>query len=242
LRFKHRDLPVQAVLTAARLCCFPNRKEQRKMRMYLSSFKLGNRPEALQELVGSDRRAAIVMNALDNFPDPRSQWLQAQSDALIKLGFSVSELDLRAYFGRENDLRGFAGSINTIWINGGNAFVLRRAMKQSGFDAFIRDALARDTHVYAGFSAAAVICYQSMAGLELTDDPNDAPQGYDRKIVWEGLDLLPYAIAVHYKSDHPESSSTDREIEFYQTNGIPYRSLRDGQALVVNGATTKIVE
>jgi hypothetical protein len=60
--------------------------------------------------------------------------------------------------------------------------------------------------------------------------------------VWEGLDLLPYAIAVHYKSDHPESSSTDREIEFYQTNGIPYRALRDGQALVVNGATTKIVE
>jgi hypothetical protein len=100
--------------------------------MYLSSFKLGNRPEALQELVGSDRRAAIVMNALDIFPDPRAQWLQAQSDALIKLGFSVSELDLRGYFGRENDLRGFACG--------------------------------------------------------------------------EGLDLLPYAIAVHYKSDHPESS------------------------------------
>ena len=38
------------------------------MRMYLSSFRLGNKPEALQELVGADRRAAIVMNALDNFP------------------------------------------------------------------------------------------------------------------------------------------------------------------------------
>jgi dipeptidase E len=221
---------------------FPNRLEQRKMRMYLSSFKLGNRPEALQELVGGNRRAAIIMNALDNFPEQRAQWLRAQNGALTDLGFSVSELDLRAYFGRENDLRGFASNVNTIWINGGNAFILRRAMKQSGFDAFIRDALARDTHIYAGFSAAVVICYQSMAGLELTDDPNDAPKGYDRKIVWEGLDLLPYAIVVHYKSDHPESSSTNREIEFYQANGIPYRALRDGQALIVDGATTKIVE
>jgi dipeptidase E len=219
-----------------------NRKEQCKMRMYLSSFELGNRPEALQDLVGGDRRAAIVMNALDNFPDQRVRWLEAQSYALIKLGFSVSELDLRTYFGRENDLRRFAGRVNTIWVNGGNAFILRRAMKQSGFDVFVKDAVAHDTHVYAGFSAAAVICYQSMTGLELTDDPNDAPLGYAQEIVWEGLDLLPYAIAVHYRSDHSESSSTDREIAFYEANGIPYRALRDGQALVVNGAITNIIE
>lgn len=212
------------------------------MRMYLSSFRFGNKPEALQELVGTQRRAAIVMNALDNFPDQRARWLQAQSNALNELGFSVSELDLRAYFERENDLRGLTASINTVWINGGNAFILRRAMKQSGFDAIIKQALAHDTHVYAGFSAAAVICFQSMRGLELTDDPNDTPEGYDREIVWEGLGLLPYAIAVHYKSDHSEAISTDREIAFYKANGIPYRTLRDGQALVVNGATTRIVE
>jgi len=78
------------------------------------------------------------MNALDNFPDQRAQWMQSQSNALRKLGFSVSELDLRAYFGRGNDLRGFAHNINTIWINGGNAFILRRATRQSGFDAFGR--------------------------------------------------------------------------------------------------------
>jgi dipeptidase E len=182
------------------------------------------------------------MNALDNFPDQRAQWLQGQSHALHNLGFSVSELDLRAYFGRNNDLAVFADTVNTVWINGGNAFILRRAMRQSGFDVMINRALARDTHVYAGFSAAAVICYQSMRGLELIDDPNDAPEGYDQEIVWEGLGLLPYAIAVHYKSDHPEAGATDREIAFYQANAIPYRTLRDGQALVVNGAITRIVE
>jgi dipeptidase E len=211
------------------------------MRMYLSSFKLGNKPEALLELVGGDRRAAIVMNALDNFSDQRAQWLQAQSSALTQLGFCVLELDLRTYFGRESDLRDFAGSVNTFWINGGNAFILRRAMKQSGFDALIKDVLTRDRHVYAGFSAAPVICYQSMRGLELTDDPNDVPEGYDPAVVWQGLGLLPYAVAVHYKSDHSESNSTDREIAFYEANGIPYRVLRDGEALVVRDSTTVIV-
>jgi hypothetical protein len=63
-------------------------RKEREMRMYLSSFRLSNRPDALQELVGSDRRAAIV-NALDNFPEQRARWLQTQSDALIKLGLSV---------------------------------------------------------------------------------------------------------------------------------------------------------
>jgi len=211
------------------------------MRMYLSSFRLGNKPEALLELVGDDRRAAIVMSALDNFPDQRAQWLRAQSRALTQLGFSVSELDLRTYFGRESELRQFALNVSTFWINGGNAFIARRAMKQSGFDRLIKDALARDTHVHAGFSVAPAICYRSMRGLELTDDPNDVPEGYDPTIVWEGLDLLPHAIAVHYQSDHSESNSTDCEIAFYEAHGIPYQALRDGEALVVSGSTTKVV-
>ena len=211
------------------------------MRMYLSSFGIGNKPEEFYNLVGSDQRAAVIMNALDNFPDQRAQWLQGTLDGFGKRGFTATELDLRDYSARSNDLAAVMPRFNTVWINGGNAFILRRAMKQNGFDALITQALARDTHVYAGFSAAAVICYRSMRGLELTDDANDAPAGYDPAIVWEGLGLLPYAIAVHYKSDPAESGSTDREIAFYEANGIPYRALRDGEALMVNGTATTIV-
>jgi dipeptidase E len=211
------------------------------MRMYLSSFKIGNKPEAFFNLVGADRRVGVIMNALDNFPDPRAQWLQGTRDAFGKHGMTVTELDLRAFFGRAGDLRAAMRDIGTVWINGGNAFILRRAMKQSGFDTIVTEALARDTHVYAGFSAAAVICFRSMRGLELTDNPTDVPDGYDPVTVWEGLDLLPYAIAVHYKSDHDESGSTDREIAFYEENKIPYRALRDGEALLVNGESTTVV-
>ena len=53
--------------------------------------------------------------------------------------------------------------------------------------------------------------------------------------------LQPFAIAVHFKSDHPESAAADREVAFYQTNGIPFRTLRDGEALVldVGGASLR---
>ena len=114
-------------------------------------------------------------------------------------------------------------------------------MKQSGFDTLIRGAVARDEIVYAGFSAAAVIASDSLKGLELTDDPEDVPSGYDASIVWEGLGFVPFALAVHFKSDHPESESVDREIAFYEEAGIPYRTLKDGEALIIHDDQEKIV-
>ena len=39
------------------------------MRLYLSSFRMGDHPEHLQALTGRDsRRAAVIANALDDAP------------------------------------------------------------------------------------------------------------------------------------------------------------------------------
>ncbi len=200
------------------------------MRLYLSSFDVGNHPDELVALAGQARRVAIILNALDHRPQARTGWLDRQTSKLAGLGFGVVELDLRNYFRASEPLRQFLGDVDLVWINGGNAFILRRAMKQSGFDAIVRDAIARDAIVYAGFSAAAV-----------TDNPHEVPAGYDPEIVWDGLGIVPFAIAVHYQSDHPESASVEREIAFYEASGIPYRTLRDGEALVIHGERERIV-
>jgi len=212
-------------------------KHQVRMRLYLSSFDLGDRPEDLLTLAGEGRRAAIIVNALDNRPDGRTRWLEDQTNKLTNLGFSVIELDLRHHFGVSSKLGAFLKDIDLVWVNGGNAFILRRAMKQSGFDVLIKQAIARDEIVYAGFSAAAVITYSSLRGLEVVDDPEAVPVGYDPEIVWDGLGLLPYAVVVHFKSDHPESELVEREIAFYEATGVPYRTLRDGEALIVREGT-----
>ena len=211
------------------------------MRLYISSFDVGNHPDELVALAGQARRVAIILNALDHRPQARTGWLDRQTSKLAGLGFGVVELDLRNYFRASEPLRQFLGDVDLVWINGGNAFILRRAMKQSGFDAIVRDAIARDAIVYAGFSAAAVIASESLRGLELTDNPHEVPAGYDPEIVWDGLGIVPFAIAVHYQSDHPESASVEREIAFYEASGIPYRTLRDGEALVIHGERERIV-
>jgi hypothetical protein len=43
------------------------------MRLYLSSFDLGKRPEKLVALAGAGRCAAIIVNALDTNPDWRAR-------------------------------------------------------------------------------------------------------------------------------------------------------------------------
>ncbi len=100
------------------------------MRLYLSSFELGNRPQRLVALASPRTHASVVVNALDNFPCVRGEWLASQRQALERLGFVVEELDLRNYFGCPERLGAALQGKGLIWINGGNAFVLRRAMRQ----------------------------------------------------------------------------------------------------------------
>jgi dipeptidase E len=211
------------------------------MRLYLSSYHLGSQPEELVALAGARRRVGLILNALDHRPQVRPAWVNVQADKLAALGFDPVELDLRRYFGATDELRTVLGALDAVWINGGNTFILRRAMKQSGFDHLITDAVARDEILFAGFSAGACVASPSLKGLELTDDPEEVPAGYEAEIVWEGLGFVPFALAVHYESDHPESEAIDREVAFYQAAGIPYRTLRDGEVLIVEGDRQKIV-
>ncbi len=176
------------------------------MRLYLSSFGFDNCAGELVALARGSKRVAVIVNALENRPEARARWLQTQTEELAKFGFIATELDLRKFFGKARDLQKTTDGVGAVWINGGNAIILRRAMKQSGFDEWIKSALHRDEVVYAGFSAAAVIVSAKLSGLELVDNATEAPDGYDRAIVWEGLGLLPYMIALHFRSDHPESS------------------------------------
>jgi dipeptidase E len=209
------------------------------MRLYLSSFRVGNQPRRLVELVRGGNCAAIIVNACDFLDDEeRRTRVQQEVAALQGLGFSATELDLRHYFARRDRERELGAQLAThglVWVRGGNSFVLRRAMSASGFDGAIRDLLGRDAIVYGGYSAAIAVLTPSLHGVELVDDPHSVPAGYDPAIVWEGLGLLPYSVAPHYKAEHPESAAMDAVVQYYIDSRVPFRVLRDGEVIVVNG-------
>jgi dipeptidase E len=158
---------------------------------------------------------------------------------LASLGLVTEEVDLRRYFGAGEALRAKLGEFDLVWVMGGNAFVLRRAMKQSGFDDVIIGMLERDEIVYGGFSAGAVVAAPTLRGIELIDDPGEVPPGYDPEVVWDGLGLIDYSIVPHFRSPHPESAAAERAVRHMTGRGMRYRALRDGEVIVWTETRTR---
>lgn len=212
------------------------------MRLYLSSYQLGNQPERLLSLLGEGRRTAVISNAGDLNPqtEERDARHKQQMEELRNMGLEPIDLDLRNYFGKTEELKKVLLGFNLIWVKGGNAFVLRRAFLQSGADTIIKDLLTSDLLVYGGYSAGIDMLTPSLRGTELVDDPNAVPEGYNPEIIWNCLGILPYAVAPHYKSDHPESAAVDKSVEYLINNHIPFIALRDGEVIVRNDDTEAV--
>ena len=212
------------------------------MRLYLSSFRNGNKPEELLRLLGTKRRTAVINNAQDFLSaDVRADKLAEELGRLRGIGLEPTEVDLRSYFDKHESLKEVLAGFDLIWVRGGNCFVLRRAFKQSGADSVISELVANDKVVYGGYSAGIDMLVPSLHGAELVDDPDIVPEGYNPGVIWEGLGLLPYAIAPHYKSDHPESAAIDKSVEYLIDHHIPFIALRDGEAIVINGTEHSVV-
>jgi len=215
------------------------------MRLYLSSFRLGNQPQHLVQLVAERRRAVVVVNSCDLLEEEQRRARVVQEiEALRSLGISAEELDLRRYFAEPhagNELRRVLAECVLIWVRGGNPFVLRRALKASGLDLIVRDLLGQDAIVYGGYSAGPAMLTPSLHGVELIDDPVAVPPGYDPAPIWHCLGILPYALAVHYKSPHPESAATDESVRYFIDHHMLFKALRDGEAIVVDGPDEQIV-
>ncbi len=206
------------------------------MRLYLSSYRIGDRAGTLLALLGGGKRAAIIENALDNVSATARDLYRTDvydpTAELASLGISAEPLDLRQYFGRAEALRTHLSQFDLVWVTGGNAFVLRRAMQLSGFDDIIVDLLDADAIVYGGFSAGAVVAAPSLEGIHLIDDPAELPSGYSGEVVWDGLGLIDHSIVPHYRSPHPETHAAERAARHLSARGLRYRALRDGEVIV----------
>lgn len=211
------------------------------MHLYLASYHLSSAPEYFSDSVGENKRAAVIMNASDVFPaDHHDEYLQRELDDLDRLGLQGEELDLRSFFDRPAALPEALSHYGAIWATGGNTFVLRRAMRRSGFDRLIRGLLHKGV-VYGGYSAGSVVTGPSLRGLELVDNPYDVPDRYDTPPIWEGLGLVNFAIAPHFQSDHPESAVIDNVVAYFERLHVTYKAIEDGAAVVVNGDDVKVV-
>lgn len=202
------------------------------MNLYLSSFRVGNQAATLKGLA-SGNAIGFIPNALDHVsPEARAVSNAKAMQEVRDLGIQLEPLDLRPYFGNEAGLEATLANLGGAWVRGGNAFVLRQAMRLSGFDEALRNMTGTD-FLYGGYSAGVCVLGPTLKGLQHVDSPAVVPYP-GSKVIWEGLGILDYLILPHYKSDHPESADIDKEVEYCEREGIPFRTLRDGEVIIVH--------
>ena len=202
------------------------------MKYYLSSYRIGNKADKLKELVPVGKSLGFVPNALDHVdPKPRLESNENHMKDLTDLRISVEMLDLKKYFGKKEELKSKIDGLGGIWVRGGNVFVLRQAMKLSGLDEILKN-MDRKDFLYGGFSAAGCVLSPSLKSFQIVDDSTIMPYKI-KKVVWEGLGLIDYVFLPHYKSDHSESKDIDKEVQYCKENGMPFKTLRDGEVIII---------
>ena len=216
------------------------------MKFYLSSMGIGNKGKELFNLINNNsdngnnendkinNKIAYIPNACDfsNVNLERRKITESYDiKELEKLNLKVEYLDLKKHFNKTDELRKKLKEFKGVFVRGGNTFILRQAMKLSGFDIIFNE-LLKTNFVYAGYSAGICVLSKDLKTLQIVDDPYDMP--YENKeIIWEGLGYLDYMIFPHYKSEHPESKDIDKEIEKCIKNNIPFKTLSDGDVIII---------
>ncbi|MBT4604606.1 type 1 glutamine amidotransferase-like domain-containing protein [archaeon] len=225
------------------------------MKFYLSSYKLGNKASILQSWFEQtkNKKIALIPNAID-YSTKGQEFMAKKNQRSLKLlagiGLEPEVLDLKDYFNKKEELKTKLSEFAGVFIRGGNTFVLRAAMKLSGFDQIITQIKENPQtkqekgFIYSGYSAGICILAEDMHSLQIVDDPNKFPyaklfnpDANNHKIanqtIWEGLGFLTYMILPHYDSDHPESADIEKEVKYCKDNNLPYKTLRDGEVIII---------
>lgn len=205
------------------------------MKLYLSSYKIGNKPEILKKWIEEhNNKICLIANSRDIFPDGERKTIGLQSDAkdLQDLGFEVELLDLRDYFGKRDELEKVFQKIQAFYVVGGNTFVLRKAMKLSGFDELLKQYSDNPNFLYSGYSAGICLLSKDMHGVAIMDEPEADPYNSGMKPIYDGIGFVEETLIPHFESDHKETEAATRAVNFCQKNNLPYITLHDGDVII----------
>ena len=207
--------------------------------MRLASYRLGSEPHELVRLMKGGTRVAVIANAIDNrAPEERRYRLDREMNDFADLGLEADELDLRDYFGREDELREQLSTVEAVFVRGGDVLILALAIRESGMGEILKERLAEDTLVFAGYSAGSCVLGPRLPVFEPSAPP-DVPAGYPAEAITEGLSIVPFSFAPHYGAETGGAGSRS-ETDFYIENHVPFVALRDHQVLIVDGEHTRV--
>ncbi len=207
------------------------------MKYYLSSYRLGNEIEKLKSLLKqTSGKFGYIPNALDSAKsdtDRLKNHIEKDMNSLKELGVEIELLDLKDYFGKESELKDKLAKLGGVYVSGGNTFILRQAMQISGFDKALVEMSDREDFVYCAYSAGVCVLGPTLRAYAIVDDSTEMPYSEIKETIWEGLGILDFIFEPHYRSDHPESETVEKEVQFCIDNKLLFKTYKDGEVLII---------
>lgn len=207
------------------------------MKLYLSSYKIGDETQVMRNWIAHNgNKILIIANAKDQYTDLERVEKGTLNDMeqLESVGFEVEKLDLRNYFGKKEELEQIFTKVKAFYVVGGNTFVLRKAMKLSGFDELLMKYAKQPDYFYGGYSAGVCVLLKDMSGIAMMDDPNIDPYNSGLAAIYQGIGFVQETIIPHFESEHEETEAANNAVKFCKDKNIAYRTLRDGEVIIKN--------
>lgn len=189
-------------------------------------------------------KLALIENAKDYYPEKvRQAKVDVHHEQFKQQGFDVENIDLRDFFGDEWSMTEKMKEFSGIFVFGGNTFILRRAMANSGLDTILQKRIPEGKLAYGGSSAGSMVMTPDLNGPDWSkeDRADVIPKGYNAKVIWQGLNLVPFYIVPHFGSEI-HGDSPQRLAGYYKSKNLRHYVLKDGQVVVVNSDKVEVLK
>ncbi len=229
------------------------------MKLFLASQDLGNFATTLQEMISEKRRALVISNARDYYDDETriAKSVEKTLVHLNKIGIEAKRLDLRPYFGKQTKLtqRIEEEQVGLIFSIGGNVFCLATALHESGMDEIIRQGVAGNRFVYAGYSAGSMVASHDLSKYLVDPKPGEelppvldpaftkkiVKRIYNTKTYKQGLGLISKYILPHMdRSDH--IGAMRERLDKIAQAGAEAVCLNDADVFVINNENKEVLK
>ncbi|MGA2418320.1 MAG: Type 1 glutamine amidotransferase-like domain-containing protein [Candidatus Staskawiczbacteria bacterium] len=196
-----------------------------------SGMQMKNEIVKLLQKPAYDITVAFISTAAkpqENLDYLKSDWNIMRDE----MGFNVEEVDIEGK--KEAEVMKLLELKDIIFVEGGNAFYLLKAMRECNFEKIIRK-LLKQGKVYIGVSAGSMVAGRTIQTAGWKDG--------DKNIVGlknlKGLNLVPFDIFVHYQPEYAELIKS--KIKNPKKRAKKLKILTDDQAILVQGREVDLI-
>lgn len=198
----------------------------------MSSQKFGNEIEVLRNWINEhNNKILLISNALDAKEKRKIEFnVKEDTELLQEIGFDVKLVDLKDYFKNNKELNKDFSKYKACCVMGGNVFVLRQAMKYSGFDEFLCQKFLNNDFLYIGYSAGSCVLCKNLKIFDIVDEPI---KFYEKnEIIYNGLNFIDYIFIPHYESNYHKVNLIQEVVEKCKIKNENFKAVRDGEVII----------